>query len=572
MKSLAVWTLLLGCNKAPDKETSATTETGVHTGDTVPTETGDDTGPDSDSQDTETDTEPPTETGTSEDVEIVEGGTVTCANPEERETLGPLYLPNTGGDWDTQIGGSRYPPTATAPGYGLAVADFTGDDRLDIFLPNFGANQLFVQQDGFTFTEEAAKRGLAGTTEPSDGATAVDIDGDGDLDLAVFNRGDTNQLYLNDAGTFTATDIGSTSLLSVSGAFADMDLDGDLDLVVANRDQFDDSDFADTDDNTLFENTGDGTLVEVTERMPLPGEDEYTFVVGWLDLDGDLLPEIYVANDHGGSHADNRLLRNTGTGFEDISDEYAFNQGISSMGVGVGEINGDDLPDLAISNWGAMLLLESWEDGTFIQAQAAREFEVLQPSEGHWVSWGLDLVDIDNDGDLDAPITTGPVFTMITPTNPPDQPNQILVRNGDVFDQAGPDYGFAEDTSDRGLAAIDLDTDGALDLIVRPIDGPARLYKQRCGANSWIEIGLTQPAPNTQAIGARIRVVADGVEQWRYVMAGGTSLATGLAPIAHFGLADAEQVDTIEVHWPDGETSVVSGVEARQKVMVNRLF
>ena len=131
-------------------------------------------------------------------------------------------------------------------GLGIACADYDGDGRVDFYVANDGMrNQLWVNQGGGRFTEEALVSGCAvnihGLAEAGMGVTGVDIENDGDVDLFMSHlRTESNTFYLNTNGVFEDTTammgFGASSLFSTGFGlgFADFDHDGVLDLYVAN--------------------------------------------------------------------------------------------------------------------------------------------------------------------------------------------------------------------------------------------------------------------------------------------------------------------------------------------------
>jgi hypothetical protein len=93
----------------------------------------------------------------------------------------------------------------------------------------------------------------------------------------------------------------------------------------------------------------------------------------------------------------------------------------------------------------------------------------------------------------------------------------------------------------------------------------------RCGSNAWLKVRTKAPAPNTFAIGARVRVEAGGVVQDRWIRTGGTSLYAAYHPEVLFGLGQASQIDRLEILWPDGAISWWEDVDPRQTIEVVRL-
>lgn len=503
---------------------------------------------------------------------LVERPKVTCAEPDVWKSKGRLYEGDLGKAWLVQPDGSHANPDGmNSSGYGMAVSDFNGDDLVDIFLPNLGPNQLFIQGEGFIFAEVAEKSGIQAPKDSSDGAVAVDIDDDNDRDIVVFNRGAANKLYIND-GKANFTEVADFSHVnqSISGAFGDYDGDGDLDLVVANRDaQGVHLDVP--DDNVLLENLGGLVFADVSDLLPSATDKEFTYVVSWLDIDDDPRPELFFFNDGGGNAQSNRLFKYNGSAFEDVSDSYQFSIHMESMGASFGDINGDGKPDIIVSNLVSELLLESLNDGSWIQTETVRGLLHKNEKVGFaYATWGVEFADIDNDRDLDVVMTAGSRLKTPSETEPWKQPDAIFINKNGMYESVGQQWGFDDENNNRGLATVDLNDDGALDFIVRGVDSHTRVLMQRCTANHWMKVSLKQSGVNSEAIGAKIVLSHAGVAQERYVMAGGTSLSTSLPAQAHFGLGNIENVHKLQVRWPDGQWSTFEDVVANQHVTVVR--
>jgi enediyne biosynthesis protein E4 len=120
----------------------------------------------------------------------------------------------------------------------------------------------------------------------------------------------------------------------------------------------------------------------------------------------------------------------------------------------------------------------------------------------------------------------------------------------------------------RGLSVFDYDQDGWVDVLLRNYEQPAQLLRNGGGEAHWIELKLVGTRSNRDAVGARVTLVTGGRRQTREVHAGSGYLS-GSSLIQHFGLGQAERVESIEVAWPSGERSRLRDVAAdRQLVLV----
>ncbi len=517
------------------------------------------------------------------DPRLVEHGAVRCVEPEARLNEGPMKRPQLGADWDGQEGGERHPvQTVPAPGMGIAVEDLNGDGLYDVMLPTFGPDRLFIQVPGGGLVDQTEARWPAPLQDPTESFILADVDGDGDLDVFAGNRGAPNRLYLNDGeGFFTESvdaGLGDEPYATIGAAFGDMDLDGDLDLVVNNHavDEYANFDgpVDGGDPNQLFENQGDGTFVDVSWRIPPEINNAYTYTGGFYDMNGDLYPDIYWTNDYGPFWVDNVQLENPGDAslpFVDVAAERGSKLALGGMGLAPGDMNGDGIIDFVLTNFGPVLMLESYDGYTWLETHHSREVN-WKHEDGFYATWGTDLVDIDNDGDLDLYMASG---TLMEPdggrNNPEEQMDAVFLRAGSVFKNATEIYGWTEDVGNhRGTVTVDYNGDGWVDVFKRDIQGTASAWVSRCGSEAWLDVTLRGPAPNTRAIGARVSVAAGEHTETNWVLAGGRGFTKSSPTEMHFGLGQNDTVDEITVLWPDGTEERFAGVEARQKLTIYR--
>ena len=131
------------------------------------------------------------------------------------------------------------------------------------------------------------------------------------------------------------------------------------------------------------------------------------------------------------------------------------------------------------------------------------------------------------------------------------------------------EWGINRNDVTRGGVWADLNQDGFLDWIATNINGPFEAYQAQCDQSNWLTIRLRQKDGNTMGIGSRIHLEHDEISQYRWMLAGGSSLSSGGPPEVHFGLADASEVD-ITINWADGEDTTISGIQSRQIVTITR--
>lgn len=313
---------------------------------------------------------------------------------------------------------------------GLAAADVDGDGDVDLYVMADGRNLFYRNRGDGTFEEVAAQLGLADRGNGR-GAVFVDLDGDGDLDLALANkareqtRGALLLFENTGGGKFRkAAEVarGLRELMHVTAG--DVDGDGDLDLHVgaygprpglAPDDLLDDTHGA---PDLLLLNEGTFRFVDRAREWGVK-DGGWTLASTLVDLTGDGLPELIVADDFG----QKRLYRNAGGRFEDVS--LAAGPGherANGMGVDVGDWNGDGALDLYFSNMHsnagqrlahgvalspdlkaridrASLGNTLWYGGEGLRFTEHAAAEGV--ADGGW-AWGVQLFDADLDGRLDA--------------------------------------------------------------------------------------------------------------------------------------------------------------------------
>jgi hypothetical protein len=290
------------------------------------------------------------------------------------------------------------------------------------------------------------------------------------------------------------------------------------------------------------------------------------------DFDGDGWPDVFVAND---SKA-NRLWINQRDGTfkeEGVLRGVAYNalgRAQANMGVALGDVSGGGLFDLYVTHLTeeTNVLWRQGPRGLFRDRTAAAG---LAGTRWRGTGFGTVLGDFNHDGALDLAVVNGRVARAAAPAAAPDLPpfwrdyaerNQIFANEGDGrFRDVSPDNAPFCGTAavSRGLACGDLNGDGALDLLVTTVAGPARLYRNVApDRGHWLLVRAVDPALKRDAYGAEITVRAGG-RAWRRWLNPGSSYLCSNDPRAHFGLGRAERVDAVEVRWPDGAAEVFPG-------------
>ncbi len=488
---------------------------------------------------------------------------------------------------------------------GVALFDYDGDGDLDALfvdggeLPGYDGpvpgSRLFRNEGSGRFLDvTVASRWL--DPEYGAGAVAGDVDGDGDLDVYVTAFG-PNLLLRNDGdGTFSdATEAGRVGdpRWSASAAFGDVDRDGDLDLYVTNYVDFtlDNHRFCGDESiglqgycaprmyegerDIFYRNLGGGRFEDATVSAGLESATEAGLGVVLGDLDDDGWPDVYVAND-----ADpNFFFRNRGDGtFEDLSlvSGTAVNEGggvEGGMGVDLGDVDGDGRLDIFVTNFEfeSNALYRNVGSGLFVDQRYA--FRLAEPSIKR-LAFGVDLADLDNDGDLDAAVANGHILDNAPEFNELSifaQPNQLFENLGSARFAEVVDGGLDTVKVSRGLATGDLDDDGDLDIAILNSNDRAEIWKNvGADGSSWLAVDLYGRPGNVYGVGARVSLHRGSKRHVEEVRAGSSYLSQNALTV-HFGLSrgdSAEPPEALEITWSGGRRQLLRSPPADRRLRI----
>jgi hypothetical protein len=481
-------------------------------------------------------------------------------------------------------------------GSGAAFIDFDDDGRLDIYLvQNDGpdsksTNQLFHQLPDGRFEDVSAGSGLdvAGYGQ---GVAVGDVNNDGRPDVLLTEYGRV-RLFLN-AGSGKFRDNTRDSGLDnphwgTSASFFDFDRDGWLDLVVVNYVSYDETkdcrstttrrDFCGPNSFTgtatrLFRNQGGGSsrFEDVTIHAGLAKHAGPGLGVVCTDLNGDRWPDILVANDGVANHL--WINQHNGTFVEEaVTRGLAYDfmgHNCANMGIAVGDVDSDGLDDVLITHLPDELPV-LWRQGPEGLFQDRTGAAGLSRPAWRGTGFGTVLADFDHGGALHLAIANGAV--RLKDGNLPqgsrfwapyEERNQLFANDGtgrfqDISPQNDAFCGHLGVY--RGLACGDVDNDGALDLLVTAIAGPARIYRNVAPKRGhWLMIRAVDPAlGGRDCFGAEIGVQSGG-RRWKRQINPGDGFLCSHDPRAHFGLGQSDRVDSIDVVWPDGTSETFPG-------------
>jgi hypothetical protein len=427
-------------------------------------------------------------------------------------------------------------------GMGVAVGDYDNDGFEDLYVTAYGGNKLYHNNGNGTFTDVTEQAGVGGSGW-STSAAWVDLDGDGLLDLIVLRylKWDFDDIYCGERregyrsychpdsfhaiaplvyhndGKGHFTEIGQKSGLGLPGkglgiALADYDRDGRIDLFFAN----------DSMPEFLYHNKGDGMFEEVALQSGVAVDSEgHTYAgmgVDFADYNNDGWPDLVVTDLASQIYA---LYRNNGDG--------TFNYESYPSGIG--------LMSMKHSGWGVRFLdydNDGWKD--------------LLITQGH---------------DLDTIQLTFPDLRykepMVLARNTGKGFVDVSAQAGEVFQKAW---------VGRGLAIGDIDNDGRLDAVVTTNDGALHvLHNATQNQNHWLTLELVGQKSNRDAIGAEVKMVTAKGSQWATVSTAGSYLSSSDKRV-HFGLGSETTAQIIEIRWPSGIRQTLKDVHGDQILQV----
>ena len=539
-------------------------------------------------------------------------------------------------------------------GGGVAIGDINQDGLEDIyFTSNLKGNRLFLNKGDLTFQDITIPAGVSGSGVWSSGVTMVDVNNDGLIDIYVCNSGHVeggerrNELFINN-GDLTFSEQAehwglNSNAYSMQSSFFDYDMDGDLDcyllnnsLIVPEPAEFFQKSRMDIDTeggDKLYRNDGD----QFTDVTTLAGI--YTSDVGFglgvsvSDLNGDMLPDIYVSNDF---WERDYLYMNQGDGtFSEQLENRFGSTSMNSMGADIGDLNNDGFPDLmstdmlpgdnyriktmtvfdpffpADSKYRAGYHYQLLQNALQLNTGSANFSEIGQlagVSASDW-SWGTLIFDFDNDGWKDIYVSnaiyhevTSLDFTeFIANRSNVDQ----MVQDKGQFDwrdfaalmssipqsnyafvnglgKAGaPGAGqiptFRNMADSLGLAVPSYsngaaygDLDNDGDLdLVVNNVNMEAFLFENSSTHNYLKIKFDGGAMNPMGIGTQVRISCNGINQVLQYYPT-RSFESSVGQGLIFGLGEEDMVEELEVIWPDHGLQVLKNISPNQELVLSR--
>ena len=541
-------------------------------------------------------------------------------------------------------------------GAGVAVGDIDNDGLPDVFFSgNMVSSRLYLNKGDMRFDDITERAGVT-TRAWATGATMADINGDGYLDIYVSMSGPewskaverANALFINNRDrTFTEAaakyGIADTSF-TTHAVFLDYDRDGCLDLFLLNNSP---ADFSRGEVirhplgvrgetpgsyNQLYRNGCNGSFTNVSREAGILRDAGYGLGVAVGDLNSDGWPDIYVSND--GTPNDVLYVNNRDGTFTNKAGQWLKHASYAGMGVDIADFNNDGWPDILQVDMMPMALSGRKRTSGFMTPQRIRESRAqgfrddysvnsLQLSNGitpdgdvvfsevarlagvahtDW-SWSALFADFDNDGYKDIFIGNGypksvndldyqtAMFNarraggaassrrarldLLARLPAYAESNYVFRNTGDLtFTDKSKAWGMDRPSFSYGAAYADLNNDGRLDLVVSNIDAPAFIYQNvgptpNDGGNHWLQARLESATPHARGIGAELILTAGGQKQYIQHTPYRGYMST-MDDRVHFGLGQAQRVDTLEVIWPDGRYQLLTNLTVDRVLVVKQ--
>ncbi len=522
---------------------------------------------------------------------------------------------------DPAMWGAKYQEFSVGGiGSGVAIGDYDGDGRPDIFVVSKTEScRLFRNLGGYKFEDVTDKAGVgdkgAAALTWKQGATFVDVNNDGRLDIYVCRFGAPNLLYINQGdGTFKeSAHAAGLDVVDASGmaAFCDYDRDGWLDVYIQTN-LLDIAQHPRGQRGYLFHNNRDGTFTNVTEQAGIRDETQ-SHSATWWDYDNDGWPDLYVANDFG---TPDKLYHNNHDGtFTDRLGSVAPHTSFSSMGSDLGDVNNDGLIDFFVADMAATThekdqrgmadqrsravplpdnslnapkyqrnaLLLNTGTGRLLEAGTLAGIEAT-----NW-TWAVRLEDFDNDGRLDLFVTNGmnreqnnvdaltrtmaaegvTERTRIMKESPVLAEANIAYRNdGDLhFTDVSAAWGVDHKGVSFGAATGDLSGDGNLDIVYTNYQGGVSILRNTGTSGHRVNIDLRGTHSNRFGVGTTVRLEsASGIQVRQLVLARGYMSSS--EPMLHFGLGHDTSIQRLVVTWPGGEQQIFTNLAVDQRFTI----
>jgi len=420
-----------------------------------------------------------------------------------------------------------------------AWGDYNNDGYIDLFVgaDNNMTNFLYQNNGDATFT--------AFNFDSYDLTRSVswcDYNIDGYIDLFIGNTGESSYLFKNSGPPDYSLDelIFTFDAINLSAAtWGDYNNDGFPDLVIA----------VDGGLNKLFKNEGDGNFTSVsTPKIELNSDN--SFDCGWADIDRDNDLDLFIPG--GGSVENDVLYRNNGDNtFSKIIDDPLITDESNYHGEShftFGDYDNDgDLDIYRTTRNNGNQLYNNDGNGNFTNSTS-----ILNPVPSLTLGWGTHWIDVDNDGDLDLFIATPSNTTNKLYIN--DNGEFTLLQTGEIVNESNDSF--------TGTWC-DYDNDGDLDLVVSNYLEKSSFYRNDINSGNYLKVKVVGLSGTN--IGAKVEIIHGSNRQLRYIY-NNSGYSGQNSPIAHFGLGEITNVDSVKVRLTTGVNWYATNVSANQQI------
>ena len=508
-----------------------------------------------------------------------------------------------------------------AVGTGVAIGDYDNDGLPDIFVVSkTGSCRLFHNLGNWKFEDVTEKAGVgdhgAAAKIWKQGATFVDVNNDGLLDIYVCRFNAPNLLYINQGdGTFKeeahayGLDVTDGSVMAY---FYDYDRDGWLDVFIQTN-VLDAAAHPEGQRNYLFHNNRNGTFTDVTDRSGIAPVRAHGNSAVWWDFDGDGWPDLYVANDFAVPDA---LYHNNRDGtFTDVIARVMPHSPYSSMGSDLGDVNNDGRLGLLVADMaepghvedqramaeskarmrvpdeGSNEVRQFPSNALFLNTGTGRSLEAahLAGLDATGWTWAPLWEDLDNDGRADLFATNGMYREihnqdMISRRAMAGSPlaREQIVRSSPVFaethqafrnlgglsfENVSSAWGLDQNGVSFGAALGDLNGDGNMDLVYSNYQGGVTLLRNGSDTGHRIICALRGTRSNRFGVGAKVTLESAAGVQVRTLTLGRGFMSSS-EPIVHFGMGEDALVRRLTVEWPSGAVQTFENLPADRRFIV----
>lgn len=469
-------------------------------------------------------------------------------------------------------------------GAGVAINDLNQDGLLDLVFANLnGPASIFWNRGELNFEKELLP------DLNSRAVNIVDVTGDGRLDI-VFTHIVSSLTYWENTGTeggralFERIHLPGVRELAHSMAWGDLDGDGSLDLVTGSYD----AELSLNLGNTFLFSDGAGVYyyAQISGKfIPIRlSKTSQALVIALLDVNRDGQRDILVGNDF--SMPDMTWVRQAEC-WQSASPFLTTSK--HTMNFDWGDIDNDGTYELFATDmapyqddeiemvpWLMMMEMMMPDQVSEDDLQVPMNVLLMQNADGSYQNWAMisglgtsgwawssKFGDLNQDGLLDLYAVNGMIDAEMFHAllgNELVEENQAYQNVGGSFFEPAPEWNLASTESGRGMSMADLDNDGDLDIVINNLRSSAQLFEnQLCGGHS-LQVDLRWPdSQNPFSIGAQLKLNTTAGTYLRDVRAASGYLSGDSARI-HFGVPDDAQLISLEIIWPDGQTSVVEPV------------